>query len=762
MTPEREAGMSEHQHLPAPIGQERIGAARPSGAAPIYLDAEWQPIPAMEAGQGFGAYLHALRRRWLAVAFLGILCGAGAAAAAWFLFIPQYTATALIRVSSSVQSVLFPTQQGAGPSFDIYKATQLEYLRSRFVLVAALRQPEVARLPSIREQIDPVQWVSEHLSVRFPGNSEFMNVSFTSTHPEETAVIVNAIVDAYMREVVDTEQRERRQRLSELDQLYAEKEADVRKLENDLKSLSQQLETGDSQALSLKQQITLQQFSTYRNELINVQLRILRLQGELSIKKAIRDKAAQIPVTDREIEAAARTDPVILQLQLRETELKNLVAQTRDVVRPEIASRYGNRYLQELADVQNRIKVRREEIRQDLEQRRVRDLDEEIENINFELTILAQQQEQLQKEVENVRRSAETFGKGSIEVEFLRAEVELARKTLQTIAEERNRLAIELRAKPRITVVQRAEAPRVADTDRRIQLAVMGGLAGFILPGALILWWDVRRKPVNTAHELPHAAGVDVWGTIPLVPTRALQMLPEENSRSRRYRRWRALFSESVRKVAARMIRESEHERLRVIMVTSAVAGEGKTTLASQLAASLAQMGQKTVILDFDLRRPSLHEVFNIPISPGVSEVLRAEVSLKDVVRPTELEHLFVVTAGYWSPQRMAVLANGVIGGLFRQLREDFDFVIVDGSPVLPVADTRFISTHADGVILSVVRDISRAPQLRAARQVLESFHVRVLGAVMTGSAEDVYYAYPYHSPIVEGDSQFQDAPERG
>jgi capsular exopolysaccharide synthesis family protein len=188
-------------------------------------------------------------------------------------------------------------------------------------------------------------------------------------------------------------------------------------------------------------------------------------------------------------------------------------------------------------------------------------------------------------------------------------------------------------------------------------------------------------------------------------------------------------------------------------MVTSAVSGEGKTTLASQLAASLAQMGQKTVIVDFDLRRPSLHEVFNVPISPGVSEVLRAEVSLNDVVRPTELENLFVVTAGYWSPHRMAVLANGVIGQLFRQLREDFDFVIVDGSPVLPVADTRFISTHADGVVLSVVRDISRAPQLRAARQVLESFHVRVLGAVMTGSAEDVYYAYPYHSPIIDGAS---------
>lgn len=744
--------MSEHSQLPMPMGAGKAPVNTTGQGLPSFIDAEWYPLPSAGTGQGPSAYLHAFRRRWFAVIFLGLLCAAGAAAAAWFFFVPRYTATALIRVASSNQTVLFPANPGSGPSFDIYKATQVEYLRSRFVLVAALRQPEVARLPSIREQLDPVQWVAQNLSVRFPGNSEFMNVSFTSPYAEETAVLVNAIVDAYMREVVDTEQRERRQRLSELDQLYAEKETEVRKLENDLKSLSNQLETGDSQALSLKQQITIQQFSTYRNELINVQLRMLRAQGELSLKKAIREKAAQIPITEREIEAAARIDPVILQLQVREAELKSVVAQTREVVRPEMAGRYGNRYLQELADVQNRIKARREEIRQELEQKRVSNIDEDIERLNFELAILAQQQEQLEKEVENVRRTAETFGKGSIEIEFLRAEVDLARRTLQTIAEERNRLAIELRAKPRITVVQRAETSRVADTDRRLQLAIFGGIAGLILPGAVILWWDVRRKPVNTAHEVPQATGMDVWGTIPLVPSRSLQMLPDGRIRSRRYKRWQALFAESVRKVAARLIRESQHEPLQLVMVTSAVAGEGKTTLASQLAASLAQMGKKTLIADFDLRRPSLHEIFNLPISPGVSELLRCEVEIRDVLRPTEIEGLFVMTAGYWSPHRVAVLANGVVGQLFRKLREEFDFIIVDGSPVLPVADTRFICTHTDGVVLSVVRDLSRAPQIQAAKRVLESFHVRVLGAVVTGSAEDVYYAYPYH----ESDSGFE------
>ncbi len=756
--------MSHDQRLPEPSAGSPMVSPQwvAAGLAPAtYVDAEWHPIGGSEgAGQGLSPYLHAFRRRWFPAVFLGVFFAAAAAAAVWFLYVPRYTATAMIRIASSNQSVLFPTADRGGPSFDIYKATQLEYLRSRFVLIAALRQPEVARLPSIQEQLDPVQWVAENLSVRFPGNSEFMNVSFSSTRPEETAVLVNAIVDAYMREVVDTEQRERRERLSELDQLYAEKESELRKLENDLKTLSQQLETGDSQALSLKQQITLQQFSTYRSELINVQLRIMRAQGELSLKKAIREKAAQIQVTERELDAAAKTDPVTLQLLMREAELKNLVAQTRDVVRPEMAGRFGNRYVQDLADVQARIKARREELRQELEQKRVASIDEEIESLNFELAILNQQQQQLQQEVENVRRVAETFGKGSIEVEFLRAEVELARRTIQTIAEERNRMSIELRAKPRITVVQRAEAPRVAEQDKRVQLSVLAGLAGLVLPGMTLLWWDTRRKPVNTPQDIRRVAGAEVWGTIPRLPPRAMRAIGNGRARSKKHRRWQRMFVEAVRIVAARLVRESQEERLKVIMVTSAVAGEGKTTLAAQLALSLAQIGKKTLIADFDLRRPAIHDVFDVPISPGVGEVLRGEVSLEDAIQATSVENLYVLPAGYWSPHRLAVLANGVVGATFQQLRENFDFIIVDGTPVLPVADTRFISTHTDGVVLSVIRDYSRTPLVRSAKQILESFRVRVLGTVVTGSTEEVYHSYSYHDLSEATNSASDDTEE--
>lgn len=745
-----ESNVSVGSTAAVPAGTGAVATLNPR--PPFYIDAEWQsPEHEHPQGGGFGSYFHAFRRRWPAVIFFGLITAAVCAGAAWFLVVPRYSATALIRVSAANQAVLFQSS-GDARSFDVYKSTQLEYLRSRFVLVSALRRPEVARLASIQNEPDPVRWVSERLSVRYPGNAELMQVSVTSEKGDEAAALVNAIVDAYMEEVVDVEQNERRNRLGELDQLFVEKESEVRKLQNDLKQLSAQLETGDSQALTLKQQITLQQFSTYRGELVAVSLKIMRTQGEIALKNAIRDKAAQIQITESEIDAAGRVDPVMVQLQMRQAELKALTAQMRETVRPEFAGRYEGRYSRELADIDAKIQARREELKQELEKKRLATLDEDIERLKFEMAILEQQQSQLQQEVEEVRKTAEAFGKGSIEVEFLRAEVDLARKTLATIAEERNKLRIELRSKPRITLVQRAESPRISDQDRRLQLSILGGLGGFCLPGFAILWWDTRRKTVNNSTEVAKDAGVEILGTVPLLPKRATRALA---SQSKRHRHWRAVFSEAVRHVAARLIRSPDGDKSKVILVTSAVGGEGKTTLSSQLAATLAEMGQNVVLVDFDLRRPSLDAVFGVDRSPGVSEILRAEVTLEETIQATHLDNLSLVAAGTWSRYGMAVLANGAVGSLFRRLRDKFDFVIVDGSPILPVADTRFISTSVDGVILSVLRDTSRLPKVTAARKVLDAFNVRLLGAVVTGAAEDVYYDDPrYAATEADADSQ--------
>src|SRR5262249_7353416 len=127
---------------------------------------------------------------------------------------------------------------------------------------------------------------------------------------------------------------------------------------------------------------------------------------------------------------------------------------------------------------------------------------------------------------------------------------------------------------------------------------------------------------------------------------------------------------------------------LRTLLVTSAVGGEGKTSLANHLATSLARSGQKTLLIDGDLRRPMVHGLYDQPRSPGFCELVRGECVSKDVAHQTPVDNLWVMTAGGFDDHALAALAQSPARSVLDKLREEFDFVVIDSAPLLPVADT--------------------------------------------------------------------------
>ena len=186
----------------------------------------------------------------------------------------------------------------------------------------------------------------------------------------------------------------------------------------------------------------------------------------------------------------------------------------------------------------------------------------------------------------------------------------------------------------------------------------------------------------------------------------------------------------------------------RVVMITSAVGGEGKTSLASHLATSLARSGLRTLLIDADLRSPSIHRLFNLPVDAGLSEVLRGEVECADAIAATAIDDLNVLTAGKCDRQTIRLLSQGCLGPLFVRLKEQFDFVIVDTSPILLVADGLIIAQQADAALFSIFRDVSSKTKVSAASERLQSLGVRILGAVVTGAHGGRYgNAYDQESP---------------
>jgi polysaccharide biosynthesis transport protein len=197
---------------------------------------------------------------------------------------------------------------------------------------------------------------------------------------------------------------------------------------------------------------------------------------------------------------------------------------------------------------------------------------------------------------------------------------------------------------------------------------------------------------------------------------------------------------ESIDAIRTALLRDASMQGTRVVMVTSADDGEGKTTLAGYLASSLARAGRRTLLLDGDLRRPACHQLFELPLQPGFSEVLLEEIDLDAAIQPTTLDDLWVIAAGQWDRAVVEALARDDVQKLFDQLREEFDFVIVDSHPVLAATDALLIGQHADGVLFSLLRDVSQMPHVYAAGQRLTGLGVRVLGAVINGMApRDVY-----------------------
>jgi polysaccharide biosynthesis transport protein len=197
---------------------------------------------------------------------------------------------------------------------------------------------------------------------------------------------------------------------------------------------------------------------------------------------------------------------------------------------------------------------------------------------------------------------------------------------------------------------------------------------------------------------------------------------------------------ESIDAIRTMLLRSAPNEKLCTIMVTSAVGSEGKTTLASNLAMSLARAGRKTLLVDCDLRRPSAHQLFEQTLQPGFSEVVLREVELLDAIRPTTTDpNLHLLPAGQWDREVIQELAKHGTIGIFEKLQQEFDFVIVDSHPVLPATDSLLIGQHVDAVIVSLMRDVSQVHHVHAACQQLSTLGIRVFGAVVNGVPVKVY-----------------------
>lgn len=200
----------------------------------------------------------------------------------------------------------------------------------------------------------------------------------------------------------------------------------------------------------------------------------------------------------------------------------------------------------------------------------------------------------------------------------------------------------------------------------------------------------------------------------------------------------RSPVAEAYRTLRTNLMFSSVDRAIRVLVVSSAVPGEGKSTAAANLAVTLAQGGQRTLLVDCDLRKPSQHALWGVPNEQGLTTML-LETAARDrpPLQPTALESLSLLTSGPLPPNPADVIGSRRMEEVIAALREQADYIVFDAPPVLAVTDAALLALKTDGLLLILRAGVSRRDQTARAKQELERVNVPLIGAVLLDAPRD-------------------------
>ncbi len=763
MSKNSHSGTNPPRSVPAtiPVGHAN-GAARPVGASP---EAGSNGVPRVEE------LLRAFRKRWLRASLCGLV-GAVLTFVVIYKIVPppMYRAQSLVELQSTPRTLLLKTQE-TDVDFGTFLRSQLMILRSRAVIIAALDQlrESDAELVSIPEGIDEVTWLTQRIQTRVDG--EILSIAIEGQQPEDLDELVNAVTQAYINEVVDEDRENRQRRYEELVDMRTTYRKDLALSRERLDMMARRLGSSEGTTIQKGQELRLEELTDARLRLRQIESELKQYQYELDYRKTLlgdqpagqSDTALEAQV-EVELLADKKLSDLDLQIQRLQYEIDN---------RKRLSSSEDTRKLkQDLTALQNRYAEMKEKLelsyRQTILNNRSNGLGNREEFLKQEIAVRTKIAEDLQAEIDALNEQSNSVNEVFIDFEGLKREIEFLEYVEEKVSREVETLKIEfLKAKElgmdqRVREIEAAGPARPAP-DNRIRTAGMAsiGVGGFLT--LLVCWLEVRSGRVSSVEEFVHGLNIDLIGALPLIQGRkeilALQSYattatgpggspPNGTPTGNATRIARVI--EAVDAARAAILRDARINGTRTILITSALSGEGKTLLSTQLSVSLARSGRRCLVVDCDLRRSSLHTMMGIDDAPGLSEVLRGEVDLNDaMVQSQQQTQLWVLPAGQSDRSAIEALTSERVAEVLTQAREQFEFVICDAPPVLPVADALMLSQHTDATIYSIRVDVSRAARVAEADRRLRSFGANILGAVAMGSPNDLKSEYYYLRPNV-------------
>ena len=288
-----------------------------------------------------------------------------------------------------------------------------------------------------------------------------------------------------------------------------------------------------------------------------------------------------------------------------------------------------------------------------------------------------------------------------------------------------------------IRIVDAAEMPLRPSRPRRGRTVLFGIFGGAFLAVGLVFFVDYLDGRVKTPADVRSHLGQPYLGMLPKVALKD----PDQT----RFRLGSSVpenFAAAIRTIRTSLFFSSAEEGCRSVVVTSAEPGDGKSVMACNLAIAIAQSGQRTLLVDADLRRPQLHEYWEHERAPGLSDVMVGQAKADAAVRKTKMAGLSVLTAGKRSPNPTELVASRRFETFVESQREHFDWIVFDAPPVLPIADATIVAHAVNHVLFVADAEATHRRTAVVALDRLTAAGANVAGIVLNKVDLD---AHPYY-----------------
>jgi capsular exopolysaccharide synthesis family protein len=707
---------------------------------PIPPQQEFEPeAPAVPLSH----YLWILRRhRWKIAAFVAMCVLVTAVVSARLQ--PIYESTATVDVDRQAPSEVVGEDSTRATSLndaDQFLATQIKLIQSdavlrpvaeQFHLLDSEQQLKGMNLEEAQERARaPV--ALGRLKVTRPPNTYLLLISYRSPDPVLAANVANAIVNSYLAHSYEIRIRSSASLSTFMEKQIDELKAKMEKSGMDLAQFEKDLDVINPEEKTNILSARLLQLNT---EYTTAQADRVSKEAAWNAMKSGSLEAAQVSSQGQDL---AKLSDSLNQARQRFALVKSTYGSTHPEYR---------KAADELAEVQREFDSARSNI---------------ADRIAVEYREALNREQMLQKAVAETKAEWDSLNSRSFEYQQLKREAdndktlydELIRKIREADINagfQNNNIRIADLARPPLHPV----FPNI-----KLNL-ILAFLFSTLLAVAAALLYDTLDTTLRDPKEARRFLGTDVIGTMPVdrlaaqlpksaatVPAAAIVAQTARNEKRKGYYRSTSDFEESVRTIRNTILLSDFEGRLRSIMLTSAAPSEGKTTIAAHLAIANADRGKKTLLIDGDLRRPSIHAKFGLTPREGLSNVLTGELPWQDVVVPVEgRPNLSILPAGPGS-HRAADLMGPRLATLLDEFAKEYDLAILDSPPLLGFAECLQMATAADGVLIISQAGETKRKAVAEVISVLNRVRANIVGVVLNqvsqNTSADGYSYYGYY-----------------